>query len=209
MPDPVLARSHSGRAHWQAGTVPDSPAPTVPDAPGLEHDDRSPLRRRIALTAAAAFTIVTFVLWIYAFFIYDPGLKVDELADRTFPIAAQKVCAAAEARLETLPPANTAKDAVERADVIDSADAILTTMVADLKPLVPEGPDNVRTGLETWLSDWETHIGDRAAYADALRQDSDARFLETRKGRRQVSRAIDGFAEVNRMESCSTPGDVG
>ena len=31
--------------------------------------------------------------WIYVFFIYDPGLLIDELADRTFPTEAEEICA--------------------------------------------------------------------------------------------------------------------
>ncbi|MEI2700204.1 MAG: hypothetical protein V9E94_18420 [Microthrixaceae bacterium] len=45
---------------------------------------------------------------------------------------------------------------------------------------------------------------------EELRIDDDARFLETVKGSdtKGISRAINSFAQVNRMESCMTPGDV-
>lgn len=189
--------------------------PTAPpeDAPplhaGLEHDDRSPTRRRVWLALGTLFAVTTLGLWFYAFFVYDPGRKVDELADPTFPRAAEQVCARALAAIEELPAAETARDARERADVVDRANVILTGMVAELRPLVPQGQGQVSEGIELWIDDWEVHVGDRVAYAEALRADSDARFLETRKARRQISRAIDGFAQVNRMPSCATPTDVG
>ncbi|MEZ5238114.1 MAG: hypothetical protein R2716_03935 [Microthrixaceae bacterium] len=52
------------------------------------------------------------------------------------------------------------------------------------------------------------HLGDREDYAAALRADPEARFTETPKGSKQISRAIDSYAQVNRMPSCGTPGDV-
>jgi hypothetical protein len=149
------------------------------------------------------------LMWFYLFFGYDPGLKVDELADRTFPNAAQEVCERAEAELARLPPATAARTPDERADTVDEANAILTSMVDELEPLVPAGDDRINNGIRQWLGDWRTHISDRDDYARALREDPGAPFLESTKGNRQVSRAIDGFAEVNRMDSCAVPSDVG
>lgn len=147
--------------------------------------------------------------WVFAFFVYDPGLKVDELADRTFPRAAERVCAAAMERVDRLPPATAAGTPEERADVIDRSDQLLGTMVDELEALVPDDRGRVARGLQDWVDDWRAHIADRSRYAQALREDPAARFLESTKGNRQVSRAIDGFAEVNRMESCQTRDDVG
>ncbi len=148
-------------------------------------------------------------MWIYAFFIYDPGLKVDELADRTFPRAAEEVCAGSRSELDALPPANVSRTADERADVVDAANGRLRAMVDRLRAIVPQGQGRISTGIDEWLNDWSTYIDDRQAYADGLRADPQTRFTETVKANRQVSRAIDGFAEVNRMQSCTTPGDVG
>jgi hypothetical protein len=161
------------------------------------------------MVAGLSFAAAAFGLWIYALFVYDPGLLVDELADRSFPRAAERVCASTVAELETLPRAETAANPSERADTIDTADALLLAMVADLRPLAPTGPREAAEAVNEWLDDWETHIQDRQDFADRLRKDSGARFTETVKGSRQVSRAIDGYAQVNRMRSCETPGDVG
>lgn len=159
--------------------------------------------------AAAAFAVATFGAWIWAIFIYDPGLLVDELADPSFPQAAEPICTATMAELDRLPRAESTDDPVERADVIDRADALLATMVDRLRPLAPESPPEAVEAVDEWLGDWDDHIGDRTRYADALRGNPDARFTESVKGSKQLSRAIDGFAQVNRMPSCETPGDVG
>lgn len=186
--------------------VPDGPLVEGPDGPVDPPRNR---RQRMAFAAAGAFSVVVVGMWVYAFFVYDPGLKVDELADRTFPTAAEQVCAASRSQLDALPPANVSRTAPERADVVEAANERLREMVERLRPLVPADQGRISDGIGEWLDDWSTYIEDRQAYADGLRVDPQTRFTETVKANRQVSRAIDGFAEVNRMESCTTPGDVG
>jgi hypothetical protein len=158
--------------------------------------------------AAGAFTVAMVAMWLWMLFIYDPGLMIDELPDQTFPTAAEQICATANDTIIHLPPAEATDDPIERADVIDTANATLSTMLAELAPLAPTEPPESAEAIEEWLDDWGTHLGDRRRYADELREDPTARFTETPKGSKQVSRAIDGFAQVNRMPSCETPGDV-
>jgi hypothetical protein len=180
--------------------------------PGGHADDtRPPLTRKqiVARTAGLAFLVGAFGMWMYAFFIYDPGLMIDELADRTFPKAAEQICAAAQSQVDALPASNTSETAAARADVIDQANADLRRMVEQLRAQVPDGQGQVTTGINDWLTDWSTYIDDRQAYADGLRVSFDTRFTESVKANRQISRAIDSFAQVNRMTSCMTPGDVG
>lgn len=165
-------------------------------------------RRRIALIAAAVFAVMMAAMWIWILFIYDPGRLIDELPDTAFPTAAEKICADAVAEISELPPAQSTNDPVERAAVIDDANTALSLMVSQLAPIAPSAPPESAEAVHEWLDDWATHIGDRESYADALRSDPEARFTETPKGTKQISRAIDGFAEVNRMPSCATTGDV-
>ena len=184
----------------------ESPA-TSPSTDG----GREPLTRKqiVARTAALAFLVGAFAMWMYAFFIYDPGLMIDELADRRFPTAAEQICAAARSQVDALPASNTAATAADRADVVDQANADLRRMIDELRTRVPADQGKVTTGINEWLDDWSTYIDDRQAYADGLRVSSDTRFTESVKANRQISRAIDSFAQVNRMTSCTTPGDVG
>ena len=130
--------------------MPDAPPARPATDDGLD-PGRPPrsARRTIGWVAAGTFVVATFAMWLYAFFLFDPGLKVDELADRTFPTAAEPICAAAGARLDQLPPANTAKDALERADVVDQADEILRGMLDQLRSVAPTGDDRVSKGIST------------------------------------------------------------
>ena len=52
------------------------------------------------MTATLLAVAVLLGSWIYVLFFYDPGLLIDELADRTFPTAAEQVCAAAKAEFD-------------------------------------------------------------------------------------------------------------
>ncbi|HRW42779.1 MAG TPA: hypothetical protein P5193_14600 [Microthrixaceae bacterium] len=82
-------------------------------------------------------------------------------------------------------------------------------MTDELQTAVPQDQGRITTGIQQWVEDWNTYIGDRDDYADQLRDDPDTRFTESLKSNRQISRAIDAFAMVNRMDSCAVPGDVG
>lgn len=178
------------------------------DAEGAPERDRS-LRRKLTLALVAVFTIGSFAMWIYILFIYDPGLLIDELPDKTFPTAAEAVCADAVAEIELLPEAQTAEDNIERAAVVTEANGYLTSMVDELRLIAPIDPPESAEAVNEWLDDWEIHLEDRTEYAQRLASDPEARFTETPKAEKQISRAIDSFAQVNSMVSCSTPGDVG
>lgn len=184
-----------------------SPQPTETGPSGAPQRGRS-TKRSLGLTAAGIFVVATFAMWLWMLFIYDPGLLVDELADRTFPTRAEEICAVANDEISHLPPAESTDDPIERAEVIDTANSTLARMVADLAPLAPTEPPQAAEAVGEWLDDWGTHLEDRQRYAEDLRVDPTARFTETPKGSKQISRAIDSFAEVNRMPSCGTPGDV-
>jgi len=182
---------------------------TGTDVPTATAGSARPAHRRVGFWLAAAFTVGTFGVWVYALFLYDPGLLTDELEDRCFSAAAEPVCAAAVAEVEQLPRAETTRDPLERAEVIDRANGILGAMVVELRRAAPTEPEVPARAVSEWLDHWEQHLGNRQDYADALRTDPSARFTEDMLAGKQVSRAIDGFAQVNRMRSCETPGDVG
>lgn len=180
----------------------------IPPPHADEPAERQPRRSLFYVSVAAILALLG--AWVYILFFYDPGLMYDELADRKFPIAAERVCAAARSQLDQLPPASSASSAEDRAEAVEQSNVILTAMVDDLDPLVPAKPAKARDGVHEWLGDWRTYIEDRDEYVAHLREDPEARFLESPKGKtnKGITRAIDGFAQVNRMESCTTPGDV-
>ena len=182
-----------------------------PDPPlGADPDDQRGGARRPLFLLGMAAILALVAGWVYVLFIYDPGLMIDELADRRFPDAAEEICAAAVDRLEQLPRAEEADSAFERADMVERSNLILRDMVDGLEPHAPTEPENVRDGVAEWIADWRVYIGNRERYVDNLRSDPDARFLESPKGSdtKGITRAIDSFAEVNRMRSCTTPDDV-
>jgi hypothetical protein len=207
-------------------TASPSPSPAHPepvgpaDGTGLEehHGPRTWFWVTLACVAALMGG------WAYLLFFYDPGLMIDELADRTFPTQAEQVCAAAVEQLDALPPANLATSATDRADTVEQSNVVLRQMVEDLRPLVPAEPrsgdglsaaerkkaQQVHDGINEWLDDWGTYIGDREQYVDGLREDPDTRFLESKKSvtNKGITRAINGFAEVNEMTSCTSPADL-
>jgi hypothetical protein len=177
----------------------------LPAEPTFEDTRRSPTRI-ISRFLIVGLVLALAAMWAYAFFgdIPVPG----RLDDRTFPAAAEPICARGRAGLDTLPRAFEATDASARADVVDRATTMLEAMVADLRPVVPAGADHDR--LDQWLDDWDTYNRDRRDYSARLRQDPTARFWLTQSDRdkRQINEALDNFAKVNAMASCATPEDV-
>lgn len=180
------------------------------ELPATDPLDRAagPSRRTIAIVVAAIAAVA--IAWIYVIFFYRPELMIDELADRTFPEAAEKICAVAQGRLEELPAASLAASAEERAAEVEVSNEILETMIRDLRAIVPADPPEVNDAVSEWLDDWSTYLEDRRIYVSSLREDPDTRFLETTKGgpSKGITRAISAFAQVNRMDSCAPPADL-
>ena len=137
----------------------------------------------------------------------DHGDPPDFLSDRTFPEAAEPVCAAAMAEVESFGSATAVATIEERADLVDRQDAVFEVLIADLRRLpMPGGEEG--DWVREWLDDWQTHLEDRQRWAAELHAGEDPPFVETAKGNHQVSEAVDAFAEVNDMPSCATFNDV-
>lgn len=189
----------------------DSP---TPNGQGDDHvsgalvPDDSPGRGlRVGLVTTAVLVLV--VAWLYILFFYRPAKQIDELTDRKFPVAAERICAATMEQVDALPIASMAANPKERGDTVATANAALADMVDELRAVQPGGDTPEDRGVREWVGDWQQHVEDREVYATDLQSGEDARFLESTKGARQLSRAIDSFAQVNKMPSCETPEDVG
>src|SRR5690606_4266729 len=122
-------------------------------------------------------------IWAYA--IWGPrSTPPGTMDDQAFGLAAEPVCAEATEAVDALPLAHQTPDPDERADVLDEANAVLADALHELQglvPLTPRGSEDRRRVTE-WLADWQTYLDDRERYADRLRADRNARFLETEKG---------------------------
>lgn len=137
----------------------------------------------------------------------DPGDPPDFLDDRAFPAAAEPICAAAMDEVVALGNPAFVATIEARADLVDRQNEIFVAMVDDLRAV--RRPDAEEGAwVAAWLDDWDTHIADRARWAETLHGGEDPPFVETPRGGDQISETIDGFAEVNEMPSCATLGDV-
>jgi hypothetical protein len=175
---------------------------------------RRPGRWRPSRLAIAGVVLGLLAMWAYVLYLaIGPGRQppIDRLDDPAFARAGEERCAAALEQIDGLPVASDSTSAAERAGVLDQANEIYATMLDDLtgfERLAPAGDQRDRAS--EWIADWRVHLGDRQAYADALRRDPDARFLVSEKPGegRQITGWIDEFANANRMPSCVSPVDV-
>lgn len=188
----------------------DRPAPTVLPADLVSGESRIPPTLRTWLvrgTIGAA--LASTLLWIAAIIygtVGDPHLA-GWLEDRTFPTAAEPICAAAMEDLEAFPPAYDSPTPTARAAVIRETTARLQTMLDELDDRVPDTAD--AKWINMWIDDWGVHLDDRLDFARRLEeQGAKEEFFESTKANTQISKSLNAFAETNKMESCSTPGDV-
>jgi hypothetical protein len=176
----------------------------------LDDTTTAPAERHGFWTWPRALGVGVFVIfaayWVYLFAFTGDYRPAGYLNDRTFPAAAEPICRGAMQRLDALPPARTARTATQRAGTVDQADAILRDMIRRLHGVVPDTAD--RKFIDQWLDDYGTFVGDRDEYAQALRRDPGAEYLVTKKYGQQISVALDNYAQVNHMDSCTTPNDV-
>jgi hypothetical protein len=181
---------------------------------GLSGDGPARRRGSIARGVVTLVVVALVAMWGYvAYLAFGPGRQppIDRLEDPAFAAAAEERCASALEDVGALPVASASRTAAQRADVVERANRIYGAMLADLddlQDLAPPGDQRRRTG--EWLADWRTHLGDREAFAAALRADPDARLLVSEKpGQgRQITGWIDEFAKANRMPSCVSPTDA-
>lgn len=186
----------------------DTEQPSSPSAPTESGPPRSAVRvwaTRVLVALAASTTLV----WIGAIFwgMFGDVSLPGQMADETFPKAAEPICKTAMADVATFPPAHESATPAERADVIDQSTARLDQMLDDLRAVVP--PTSDAKWINMWIDDWGIHLDDRLDFASRLRdKGADEEFFESEKAQTQISKSLNHFAEINDMESCITPGDV-
>jgi hypothetical protein len=174
----------------------------------LDEHER-PLRLTPTRVLVGLVVLASFGLWAYAYSGRADRPPPDLLDDPVFAQVAEPRCAEARRQLAQLEPAYEAADNVDRARTVDQANAILSSMVADLRSQV-SGTDRDRQILGDWLQDWETFLGNRVDYAQRLRQDREARFYQSDVvSGEMLDRRLSRMADTNDMSSCGNPGDVG
>jgi hypothetical protein len=154
--------------------------------------------------------VVLLGFWVWIFSGGPRADHKDEVGDRAFVERTHRRCQIMRAELTLLPAATESETAEERADVVDSATAIVARMVDEIEADLPDDEEDLEV-LEQWIADWRVYVGDRQSYADRLRADEGAQFEVTENERvfRGVDDTIRNFADVNDMPDCAVPGDVG
>lgn len=175
--------------------------------------DEPPFRLVTPLRVVGAIALVALMaMWAFA----ESPLAVrpapDALVDTSVGPRAEAVCQETTAQLDALPRANKTPDPNGRADVVVESDVLLGTMLDRLAPIPIGGDAQDRQRdqriYDEWIADWRTYLGNRDDYARRLRTDRNARIYLDRKGAKQITDPIGGFATANRMPSCKPPGDI-
>ena len=185
--------------------------PDLLDAAPDESSEPRPLLRPSVVAAGLVFlALAAFWGWILVYQLQNRGEEdmPDRLDDLAWTSDADAVCQATQDRIAALPSAPSTPSADERADVIDTATAELEAMLTEIEALTPQGPGRDAEITTAWLADYRIWLADRDAYADALREDPEARFVVTERYGSHITKPIDRFARVNEMEACMTSGDV-
>ncbi|HYI61077.1 MAG TPA: hypothetical protein VEW93_04670 [Acidimicrobiales bacterium] len=157
------------------------------------------------LGVAAMLAVALFWLWIFS---GAPAKQnPDRLDDRRWVERAEAACATTMARIDTREAVGR-RSRVQRADDIDTSSAELRALLDGLADPPPASAGD-REVVERWLADWRDLLGDRDAYAAAIRTDPDARFVTTEKFNDPLDTVVEIFADVNDMPSCGPAGDVG
>jgi hypothetical protein len=169
-----------------------------------------PARRARATRGVLVVIVVAMVaMWGYVVYLaFGPGRQdpPDRLDDPSFAPAAQIRCDAALDAVAALPRAGEVRTPAERADVVEAANQVFAAMLVDLEALAPDGEDG--RIVRAWLGDWRTYLGDREAYAAAVRDDPEARLYVSARDHEQVTEYVEAFAADNHMPACAPPNDV-
>jgi hypothetical protein len=176
-----------------------------------EDDDRSAPPRRFpigrTLGVLAALAMAGFWIWILSG--APSRTNPDRVDDRDWAARAEATCAASRDRLDALPPARDAATADDRARIVDRGTDELAAMVETLAADLPADTGDA-ANVQRWLADYRRYLDARRDYSARLRSDPDAQLLYPERFGDPLDRVIDVFAEdVNELESCGTPGDIG
>ncbi len=165
----------------------------------------------------AACCLVVAAMWVfYFFFATDKG--VYQIEDASWRPQALKVCLAVDTRRSALEDTSggyiahpTREQMLERADIVDTATAMLDQMITDLVA-IPVDNDNDRTRLQVFEDNYRIIIKDRRRYTAALREFKLEPYTETVVGGGPVSNVVLDFTagvKGNDIPLCSPPGELG
>ena len=145
-------------------------------------------------------------LWAYAFF-FAPSGNPDRVENEVWLEKAETICSQALNEIDLLPLAKEAKTPADRAELIAQGTRVLEKMKASLAGLALNSEkDNFNT--DSWLSDWDTYLGDRRNHVKRLTELGDIEpLLTATDSGKSVLERMNGFARENDLDSCLDPGD--
>lgn len=152
----------------------------------------------------------------YFFFASDKG--VYQMQDKSWRVAASKICAAATKAREALTDTSegyitnpTHEQMLQRADIVDTATDILEQMLNDLVAIPVDNDDDVAR-LQTFEENYRIILSDRRRYTERLRKFELAPYDETLVAGGPVSNVVLDFTagvKGNDVPECSPPGELG
>jgi len=162
-------------------------------------------KRVIVVLFVAACT----AFWVFAFSPWAREMfqAPDQLEDDTTVAALISHCADAAELLDDLPPASQIATPADRAVVLIEANEILGAMRNDLATVPTSNEEDARL-VRLWLADWDIYLGDRDEHVNRLNTEGDVRFFNSIDNGVFIHERMDGFARVNDLGPCETPGDI-
>lgn len=152
------------------------------------------------------------VFWVWALFFPPTKQSVAKVSDEAWAERAESVCRAASEERDQLADLRRVSEAgpsalEQRAEIIDTATAIVETMVDEVmsSPLVTPEDQAI---ADTWAGLYRNLIADRRLYTDELRGGENGAFAESAVDGSPISDYINDFTVANRMKSCSAPLDL-
>ena len=145
-------------------------------------------------------------LWAYAFF-FAPSGNPDRVENEVWLEKAETICSQALNKIDLLPLAKESRTPADRAELITQGTQVLEKMTTSLAAL-PLNSEKDNFNTDSWLSDWDTYLGDRRNHVKRLTELGDIEPLLTATDNgKSVLERMNGFARVNDLDSCLDPGD--
>ena len=150
-------------------------------------------------------------MWVYGLF-FASKESINKIGDEAWKVESEKICTVSEKERLALIDLRKVKDSgdnalSERSQIIDKATDSLERAVNALTALTVTDAKG-KALVPLWLADYRTHISDRRAYTDDLRNGVNEPFSETVTEGLPISEKIATFAADNAIPSCAPPIDL-
>jgi hypothetical protein len=138
-------------------------------------DNKRLRRRKIVIAASILFVAAWVIALIYS---VTAGGRSPERLNNADATVAETACKLAQSAMTALPPVGLHASIDVRSNRVSSEDAILTTMINQMRTLRPDS-EAPKVALNAWLDDWEKLVVARQHYSHDLRTlGLNARFVE-------------------------------